>query len=230
MEIQKNCEAKRDYSINKRLLDIDKIAEELLRSLREEISAEYVKVEVNEKYTDKDVHGLRAAVQFEDDVSLEFTSFLGWRKYDATNRMMISFSKTWHIFYVDIRDYKTILKEFINFYKNYKHYCEELHPLLHECEKQEKIRQTARATIRTVIPNLMAQTGYEWNLVEEDDRAILQVKMKRAKMIEITLGYKTFANKIPELVNVIKQMDELISTIPYPANIKSYGRNIQWKK
>lgn len=97
-------------------------------------------------------------------------------------------------------------------------------------EKQEKIRQTAKNTIRVLIPNFMAQTGYEWNLVEEDEQAILQVKMKRAKMIEITLGYKSFTDKIPELMNVIKQMDELISTIPYPANIKSYGRNIPWKK
>lgn len=230
IEIQKKCRKNRDDSLSRRCLDLEKIAMEMLHSLREEIPTERVKAEFKEKFVDKDVCSFRVAIQFDEKVSLEFTSFVGWMKREAKECMFLYFSKASDYFYVDIRDYKTVIEEFTAFYKNYNLYCEEINPALLENEKQEKIRQTAKNTIRVLIPNFMAQTGYEWNLVEEDERAILQVKMKRAKMIEITLGYKSFTDKIPELMNVIKQMDELISAIPYPANIKSYGRNIPWKK
>lgn len=123
-----------------------------------------------------------------------------------------------------------IIALFNKVYEDYEKNMEELNGLLLEVKKERKIHEMAKSSILTFVPNLMSQTNYEWNLIEEDERFILQIKMKRGKMMEITLGNKTFTEKLPDMMRVISQIEQLLATIPYPVNIKSYGRNIRWRK
>lgn len=231
-EIYKICNNKRDKSINKKSLKLENVAIEIANALREEIPAKSVKVMGGDSFNGEDIRALKVEIHFYDNAVLEFTSFW-YDRIDCSNpmkQMWLIFSNAGLMFPLDVFDYKTIIEEFIYFYKHYKLYCDEIYPALYESEKQEKIRQTAKTTIHTIIPKLMAQTNYEWILKDEEERSVLQVKMKRGKMLEITLGYKSFTEKIQELLNVIKQMDEIISEMPYPVDMKSYGRSIKWNK
>lgn len=106
----------------------------------------------------------------------------------------------------------------------------ELQAELFAFEKEQKIHSLAQTSIRIVVQNIMSQSAYEWNLVEEERRSVLQIKMKRAMMMEISLGHKTFSKKIPKILSVIAQIEQLLGEIPYPVNIKRYGNNINWKK
>lgn len=218
----------------KHSVNIENFATEINRALREEIPAESVKVEVEGESNGEDMRILYVAIRLYDNTVLEFISSRDLpkrgRKKPKEPVVMLHSTNARHIFMPDMCDYKTLIEQFIHFYKHYELYCEELQSLLYESAKQEKIRQTARATIHTLIPSLMAQTDYEWSLVEEDDHSVLQVKMKRAKMLEITLDYENFADKIPDLLNVIQQMDKLISEMPYPVDIKNCGEYIPWNK
>ena len=109
----------------------------------------------------------------------------------------------------------------------------ELAPLnaeLLEIEKEKKIKDIARQSIRSAVAAKMTETGHKWNLREEEDRYVLRIKMKYKKMIEITLGYKDFIDKVPEMLEAIKQAENLLATISYPVDIKGYGNNIEWNE
>ena len=105
--------------------------------------------------------------------------------------------------------------------------------------KQKKLAEMASKSIETIVPQMMAESGYEWNLESEykyfgrggsPDRYILRIKMKKHKMIEITLNQNNFANKIPEILNVVAQIEKLLEKVPYAVNVLNYGPNIRWIK
>ena len=105
--------------------------------------------------------------------------------------------------------------------------------------KQKKLAEMASQSIEAIVPQIMSQSGYEWNLQRAykgwrssgpPDGYILRVKMKKHKMVEITLSQNNFANKIPGILNVVKQIEQLLEQAPYAVNIKSYGPGIQWIK
>lgn len=115
-------------------------------------------------------------------------------------------------------------------YDDYERNMEELDALLVEVKKEQKVHEIAQTSIRTIVPTIMAKTNHEWNLLEEDARSVLQIKLKHGKMMEIYLGHKSFSDKIPEMLKVIEQIENLLETIPYPVDIKNCGRKIRWEK
>ncbi len=108
-----------------------------------------------------------------------------------------------------------------------------------EVEKQKKLAEMASKSIETIVPQMMSQSGYEWDLEREckqyggggvSGRYILRIKMKKRRMIEITLNQNNFANKIPEILNVAKQIEQLLEQVPYAVNIVNYGPGTRWIK
>lgn len=108
-----------------------------------------------------------------------------------------------------------------------------------EMEKQKKLAEMASKSIETIVPQMMSQSGYEWNLESEyknfgtggtPERYILRVKTKKHKMIEITLNQNNFADKIPEILNVVKQIEQLLEQAPFAVNIVNYGPGTRWIK
>ncbi len=140
----------------------------------------------------------------------------------------ISNISTWHtrrIYTARLDELIALINKYIEDYQENQN---QLNSKILEFEKNEKFKDTARKSIKAIVEAKMRGTSYQWNLTEEETRCVLCIKMKRSKMIEITLGYKSFTDKIPEMLEVIKQMENLLETIPYPVNIRSYGKNIEW--
>ena len=105
--------------------------------------------------------------------------------------------------------------------------------------KQKKLAEMASKSIETIVPQMMAESGYEWNLESEykhygcggvPERYILRIKTKSHKMIEITLSQKNFAKKIPEILNVVHQIEQLLEQAPFAVNILNYGPGTRWRK
>ena len=105
--------------------------------------------------------------------------------------------------------------------------------------KQQKLAEMASKSIETIVPQMMAESGYEWNLEKEykhyswggfPDRYILRIKTKSHKMIEITLSQKNFSKKIPEILNVVRQIEQLLEQAPFAVNILNYGPGTRWIK
>ena len=107
---------------------------------------------------------------------------------------------------------------------------EELKDFIVQEQKSEKLRKMGAAGARILIPKEMAKTNYEWNLAEEKTRSVLRVKTKRGKMIEISLGHKTFQKLLPDMIKVIEQTERYIDSVPYPVNIKNCSKSAKWRK
>lgn len=124
---------------------------------------------------------------------------------------------------------REIIELFSKVYDDYEDNKNQLNSQLQEIVKKEKIEAISQQSIRTIVESKMSGSNYKWNLVQEKTRMLLQIKMKKNKMIEISLGYKTFTNKIPDLMEVITQMESILEMVPYPVDIRNCKRNIDWK-
>ena len=114
--------------------------------------------------------------------------------------------------------------------KKFPDYHEHAHNLRFAQEKENKLIEIAEKSIESVIPQLMSRSGYEWHLDNDETRYILSIKMKKHKMIQISLTPKNFSEKISGILKVIAQIETLLDQIPYTVDIKSYGSSIPWKK
>ena len=150
-----------------------------------------------------------------------------------------------HVMSEEIRDVDILasLEDIRAFLEKYPEYEKEAEGIaeakMTEEIKQKKLAEMASQSIEAIVPQIMSQSGYEWNLQRAykgwrssgpPDGYILRVKMKKHKMVEITLSQNNFANKIPGILNVVKQIEQLLEQAPYAVNIKSYGPGIQWIK
>lgn len=123
-----------------------------------------------------------------------------------------------------------IIKLFDALYNDYEKNMEELSAFIVKEQRGEKLRKMGAAGARILIPKEMAKTNYEWNLIEEKTRSVLHIKTKRGKMIEISLGHKTFLKLLPDMIKVIEQTERYLDSVPYPVNIKNCSKNAKWRK
>ncbi|MCR4821213.1 MAG: hypothetical protein K5838_08845 [Elusimicrobiales bacterium] len=119
-----------------------------------------------------------------------------------------------------------------------KHYMimkEKLKELEIQQKKEKKAAEIARMSICAIVAEKMSGTEHEWFISEEKTRSVLLIKTKCGKMLEITLGHKSFTKKISVLTDIINQFETFMETLPYAVNIKDLtyttksGR-ITWNK
>ncbi|OWV14119.1 hypothetical protein [Fibrobacter sp. UWB5] len=122
------------------------------------------------------------------------------------------------------------LKNIDAFLRKFPKYHEQAQNLRLSQEKENKLIDIAEKSIETIIPQIMSSSNYEWYLSSDETRYLLFVKMKKHKMIQISLTPKNFSGKISGILNVIAQIEKLLDQIPYAVDIKSYGNKIPWKK
>ena len=123
-----------------------------------------------------------------------------------------------------------IVKLFSALYDDYEKNMEELSAFIVKDQRSEKLCKMGAAGARILIPKEMAKANFEWNLAEEKTRSVLHIKTKRGKMIEISLGHKTFLKLLPDMIEVIEQTERYLDSVPYPVNIKNCSKNAKWRK
>jgi hypothetical protein len=125
---------------------------------------------------------------------------------------------------------KLTLRNIDSFIKRFAENHEEAQNLRFAREKENKLLDIAENSIETIIPRIMSSSGHDWHLSCEETRYVLSIKMKKRKMVQISLTPNNFAEKIPEILKVVTQIENLLEQIPYPVDIKTYGINTQWEK
>ena len=127
---------------------------------------------------------------------------------------------------IEVRNF---LGKFVSYQNESKRMIDNLVKL--EEAKEEKVVEIMEQNINAVIPQMMASAGYVWNLHYNVERKhyVLQVKLKRRKMIEINLNEKNFLTIIPELLTIIAQICQVFEKVPSAVNVRSCGQNIDWK-
>ena len=66
---------------------------------------------------------------------------------------------------------------------------------------------------------MMSQLGYEWNLADRGKFFLLQIELGEKRMVEISLNDKNFTKRIPAIPEVIKSVESLLETLPFPVDI-----------
>lgn len=111
--------------------------------------------------------------------------------------------------------------------------CEKLEKLLLEVRKAEKIKEMAEISIENMLKKIFAScaakgNSYKYNLEKEDTSIVLQVKLRHKKMVEIMLPHKNFAEKIKQLPEQLKKIEQFLEELSLPINIKTYDNDIKW--
>ena len=66
---------------------------------------------------------------------------------------------------------------------------------------------------------MMSQLSHEWNLADKGKYFLLQIELGKKRMIEISLNDKNFTKRIPAIPNVLKSVEGLLETMPFPVDI-----------
>ena len=205
----------------------------------------WICAELKRKYGEKNVYSARKILpekrppKIEWDVILQ-TKKSGYEKIDVrlSNYSISSLYLASFIIQVEQGEgilchsdrREDIVKLFGALYNDYEKNMEELRAFIVQEQKSEKLRKMGAAGARILIPKEMAKTNYEWNLAEEKTRSVLHIKTKRGKMIEISLGHKTFLKLLPDMIKVIEQTERYLDSVPYPVNIKNCSKSAKWHK
>lgn len=134
---------------------------------------------------------------------------------------------------VDIDETLIEVRNFLGKFVSYQNESKKIIDNLVKLEeaKEQKIVEIMEQNINAVIPQMMASAGYIWNLHYDVKRElyVLQIKLKKSRMIEINLNENNFLTIIPELLSIIAQIYQVFEKVPFAVNIRNCGRNIDWK-
>ena len=122
------------------------------------------------------------------------------------------------------------LKKIEVFVKKFSKHREQAEGKLDAHQKEKKLVEMARKSIETILPPMMAASGYEWHLSYGTTEYKLSVKMKNRKMLTLTLTHKNFAEAIAGVLSFIGQMSELLDQTPCTVDIGNCDRYVTWRK
>ena len=116
----------------------------------------------------------------------------------------------------DLSQTMTNIKEFID---NFPAHLAALENEKVEFEKNAKLKEISRLSLKTCVAQMMSQLGYEWNLTDRGKFFLLQIELGEKRMVEISLNDKNFTKRIPAIPEVIKSVESLLETLPFPVDI-----------
>ncbi len=205
----------------------------------------WICAELKRKYGEKNVYSARKILPEKQPPKIEWDVILQIKKsgYEKIGVRLSNYSiSSWYeaSFIIQVEQGEGVLchsdrrediaKLFGALYDDYEKNMEELSAFIVKEQRSEKLRKMGAAGARILIPKEIAKTNYEWNLVEEKTRSVLHIKTKRGKMIEISLGHKTFLKLLPDMIKVIEQTERYLDSVPYPVNIKNCSKSAKWRK
>ena len=88
-----------------------------------------------------------------------------------------------------------------------------------EFEKNAKLKEMARLSLKTCVTQMMSQMGYEWNLADRGKFFLLRIELGKKRMVEISLDDKNFTKRIPAIPEMLKNIEGLFATMPFPVDI-----------
>jgi hypothetical protein len=116
-------------------------------------------------------------------------------------------------------DLTQTISNFENFIDNFPRYMEGLERKKLEFEKNNKLEEMAKGSIRTTVSQILPPLGYRWDLVERSRDYLLKVG-GRGTWMEFTLNRRNFSKRLAELPDVLGQIEALSKNMTFPMNIE----------
>ena len=117
-------------------------------------------------------------------------------------------------------DLGATLDNLANFIKEFPSYCEQSSRIITEIEKEQKLEEIARDTIRATVSHIMESSKYSWNLYEFENTFSLEVSIIDEYTVEMDFNTQNYLERIPALQGILKQTENFLKEIPFPITIQ----------
>ena len=117
-------------------------------------------------------------------------------------------------------DLSATLDNLANFIEEFPSYCEQSSRIITEIEKERKLEEIARDTIRATVSHIMESTKYSWNLYEFENTFSLEVSINDEYSVEMDFNTQNYLERIPALQGILKQTENFMKEIPFPITIQ----------
>ena len=117
-------------------------------------------------------------------------------------------------------DLGATLDNLANFIEEFPSYCEQSSRIITEIEKEQKLEEIARDTIRATVSHIMESSKYHWNLTEDENIFSLEVSINNEYSVEMDFNTQNYLNRIPALQGILKQTENFVKEIPFPITIQ----------
>lgn len=114
----------------------------------------------------------------------------------------------------------TTLDNLANFIEEIPSYCEQSSRIITEIEKEQKLEEIARDTIRATVSHIMESSKYSWNLTEGESTFSLEVSINDEYSVEMDFNTQNYLERIPALQSILKQTENFVKEIPFPITIQ----------
>ena len=112
------------------------------------------------------------------------------------------------------------LDNLANFIEEFPSYCEQSSRIITEIEKEQKLEEIARDTIRATVSHIMESSKYHWNLTEDENIFSLEVSINNEYSVEMDFNTQNYLERIPALQCILKQTENFVKEIPFPITIQ----------
>lgn len=117
-------------------------------------------------------------------------------------------------------DLGATLDNLANFIKEFPSYCKQSSRIITEIEKEQKLEEIARNTIRATVSHIMESSKHSWNLTEDENIFSLEVSINNEYSVEMDFNTQNYLNRIPALQGILKQTENFLKEIPFPITIQ----------
>lgn len=117
-------------------------------------------------------------------------------------------------------DLGATLDNLANFIEEFPSYCEQSSRIIIEIEKEQKLEEIARDTIRATVSHIMESTKYSWNLYEFENTFSLEVSIIDEYTVKMDFNTQNYLEQIPALRSILKQTETFLKEIPFPITIQ----------
>ena len=117
-------------------------------------------------------------------------------------------------------DLGATLDNLANFIEEFPSYCEQSSRIITEIEKEQKLEEIARDTIRATVSHIMESSKYHWNLTEDENIFSLEVSINNEYSVEMDFNTQNYLERIPALQCILKQTENFVKEIPFPITIQ----------
>jgi hypothetical protein len=105
----------------------------------------------------------------------------------------------------------------------------EFYKLKADVEKQEKIVQLSRSSVKTWLKTVMKGSGYQYYMTNDDNKITLSIRMNHGVQLDIPLYFRRFQKQMPDLLQTIKQYENLIANSKNKVLISNLKANEKWQ-
>lgn len=117
-------------------------------------------------------------------------------------------------------DLGATLDNLANFIEEFPSYFEQSSRIITEIEKEQKLEEIARDTIRATVSHIMESSKYSWNLYEFENTFSLEVSIIDEYTVEMDFNTQNYLERIPALQGILKQTENFLKEIPFPITIQ----------